>query len=161
MKKETMKAKIARLESEKKIDLVLIQTLNQEILTIQKKADQYFENSGYKNQLEQQLDFQTSKAKVYEKEVQLEENRNARLKKQLEELSSENKRLKAELRQVKTQVPKRAHNERNAGRKRKITEKQIAEIQMFRAQGMTLKAIQKEIGLSYGIVQKYCKAIKN
>lgn len=83
------------------------------------------------------------------------------MKDQIEELSSENKRLKDKLSQVKTQTSKRAHNERKAGRRRKITEKQIAEIQMLRAQGMTLQAIQKETGLSYGIVQKYSKIINN
>lgn len=62
-----MRAKIERLEAEKKADFDLIQELNQRILTMMERADQDFENSGYKNQLERQLAFQTSKAKVCEK----------------------------------------------------------------------------------------------
>jgi len=53
------------------------------------------------------------------------------------------------------------HNVRNAGRKPKVSEKQIVEIQMMRDKGMTIQVIAKEVGLSYGLVQKYCKIIKN
>lgn len=50
-------------------------------------------------------------------------------------------------------------NPRGAGRKPKITQEQIAMIQMLRAQGKKLKEIQTETGISYGNIQKYCKLI--
>lgn len=158
--KETMKVKIKRLEDEKKADLDLIQKLNQEILSMQEKADQAFENSTYKKQLEQQLAFEADRAKVYKNRTEQEETRNNALRNQIQELDHENKRLKAELSTIKAKPSERPHNERNAGRKPRITQKQIAEIQMLRAQGMTLQAIQKEMKMSYGLVQKYCKIIK-
>lgn len=52
-----------------------------------------------------------------------------------------------------------APNPRGAGRKPKITPEQIAMIQMLRAQGKKLQEIQKETGISYGNIQKYCKLI--
>ena len=158
--KETMNVKIKRLEDEKKADLDLIQNLNQEILSMQEKADQAFENSTYKKQLEQQLAFETDRAKVYKNRTEQEEARNNALRNQIQELDHDNKHLKAELSVINAKPSERPHNERNAGRKPKITEKQIAEMQMLRAQGLTLKAIQKEIGLSYGLIQKHCKSIK-
>ena len=159
MAKETMRAKIERLESEKKANFDLIQKLNQKILSMQEKADQEFENSGYKNQLEDQLAFQTDKARTYKKRMEQEKVRNTALLNRIDELDSENKRLKADLSAEKNKTPKRPHNERNAGRKPKITQKQIAEIQMLRAQGLTLQKIQKETGITYGLVQKHSKAI--
>lgn len=159
MAKETMRAKIERLESEKEANFDLIQKVNQKILSMQEKADQEFENSGYKNQLEDQLAFQTDKARTFEKRMEQEKVRNTALLNRIDELDSENKRLKADLSAEKNKTRERPHNERNAGRKPKITQKQIAEIQMLRAQGLTLQKIQKETGITYGLVQKHSKAI--
>lgn len=159
--KETMRAKIERLESENKANLALIERLNHEISSMQEKADQDFANSSFKKQLEDQIAFQTSKAKTYEKRTEQEKVRNTVLFNQIDELQDENKRLKADLSMEKNKAYKRPHNERNAGRRPKITEKQIAEIQMLRAQGLTLQKIQKETGLTYGLVQKHSKAIKS
>lgn len=59
----------------------------------------------------------------------------------------------------KVNAPGAVKNSRGAGRKKTITEKQIAMIQMMRAQGKTLQEIQKETLISYGNIQKYCKLI--
>lgn len=62
----------------------------------------------------------------------------------------------------KNAAPEKAiQNPRGAGRKQKITEKEIAEIQMMRTQGKTLQEIQSITGISYGNVQKYCKSISH
>ncbi|MEG2563587.1 MAG: helix-turn-helix domain-containing protein [Lactococcus sp.] len=49
------------------------------------------------------------------------------------------------------------HNIRGAGRKRSVTDDQIANMQMLRAQGMTIKDIARELKLGYGTVQGYLK----
>lgn len=161
MAKETMKAKIERLEREKKADLERIMQLNQEISTMQEAADRDFENSTYKVQLEQQLATQTDKAKLFESRFKQKDEINKELRDKIGELNNENSQLKAEISLLNEKAVQKAHNERNAGRKAKINEKLIAEMQMMRARGMTIQAIQKEVGLSYGLVQKYCKMIKN
>ncbi|PKM65148.1 MAG: Hin recombinase [Firmicutes bacterium HGW-Firmicutes-2] len=161
MAKETMKAKIERLEQEKKADLERIMQLNQEILAMQEAADRDFENSTYKVQLEQQLATQADKAKLFESRFEQKSETNKELRNKIDELNSENKQLKAEISLLNEKAAQKAHNERNAGRKAKINEKLIAEMQMMRTRGMTIQAIQKETGLSYGLVQKYCKMVKN
>ena len=77
-------------------------------------------------------------------------------------LLAEIEALKAEIKDLKARLAKQeAKPEKSPkpGRKSVISEKQIAEIQMLRAQGMTLRAIQKESGLSYGSVQRYCQKL--
>lgn len=67
---------------------------------------------------------------------------------------------KIELMKNNNAAPEKSENNpRGAGRKPKITKKQIAMIQMLRAQGKKLQEIQTETGISYGNIQKYCKLI--
>jgi len=62
---------------------------------------------------------------------------------------------------LKDIAPKyKTNNTRNAGRKREITDKDIAMIQMLRAQGKTYHTIEDELGISYGSVHKYSKLNK-
>jgi len=161
MAKESMKSKIERLEQEKKADLERIMQLNQEIFKMQEAADQGFENSSFKVQLEQQLAFQTDKAKTFEERFKQQKEKNTALLNKIDDLDSEIKQLKAKISLLNEKAVQKVHNERNAGRKAKINEKLIAEMQMMRARGMTIQAIQKEVGLSYGLVQKHCKMISS
>jgi len=153
MTKETMKTKIERLEKEKKADLERIMQLNQEILAIQEAADQEFANSPTKKQYEGQIQFQSEKIIVQDKRLNREIEKNESLRGEIERLETQIGDLK--VRKVES-CPK-IHNERNAGRKAKIDEKTTAHIQMYRAQGMTIKEIAELVGLSYGSVQKIIK----
>ncbi|KAF5052598.1 hypothetical protein DSECCO2_407160 [anaerobic digester metagenome] len=161
MAKETMKVKIERLEKEKKADLELIMRLNQEISAMQEAADRDFENSIYKVQLEQQLATQTDKAKVFEERFKQQKEKNTALLDRIDNLNSENNQLKAEISLLNEKVVQKARNERNAGRKAKINEKLIAEMQMMRAKGKTIKEIAEITSLSIGSVHKHCKSIVN
>lgn len=81
---------------------------------------------------------------------------------EIEALKGEIESLKAEIKDLKKSLAKQETKPEKSlkpGRKSVISEKQIAEIQMLRAQGMTLRAIQKETGLSYGSVQRYCQKL--
>lgn len=62
-----------------------------------------------------------------------------------------------EYNKLKKEGTTKKHNARGAGRKKQITEKQIAMIKMLRCQGMTLQAIQIKLNISYGNIQKYSK----
>jgi hypothetical protein len=159
MAKETMKAKIERLEQEKQADLERIMQLNKEILAMQETADQAFENSSDRVQLEQQLAFQTNKAKVFEERFKQQKEKNTALLDKIDDLDSENKRLNDEISVLNKKNVEKVHNERNAGRKAKIDENTAILIQMYRAQGKTIKEIAEITGLSAGSVHKHCKSI--
>ena len=161
MAKETMKAKIEWLEHENAEYIQLNLRLNQEIADMQEKADLAFIKSNHQIQLEQKLAFQTKKAETYESRLNFEKEKSAARIAKIEELDAKNKRLKDEIIRLNEKADKNTHNVRNAGRKPKVSEKQIVEIQMMRDKGMTIQVIAKEVGLSYGLVQKYCKIIKN
>lgn len=95
------------------------------------------------------------------------------LKKENQKLNNDIKELKEELQKEKINIEKtdiaylkkheklmkleNEHNARGAGRKPKITQEQIAMIQMYRAQGNTLQYISHIMEISYGNVQKYSK----
>lgn len=89
---------------------------------------------------------------ILEKKVLKAKSENCKLK-------SENFDLKETLELMKKNATPgtTSHNARGAGRKPKITEKEIAEIQLMRKQGKTLQEIQNITGISYGNVQKYSK----
>ncbi len=81
-------------------------------------------------------------------------------KRQKEAIERLNKKIES-LEKIDNQK-KTCPNARGAGRKRKITENEIAEIQTMRAQGKTLQEIQRlKPGISYGNIQKYCKLISD
>lgn len=161
MAKETLKEKIARLEvenkqlrEEKQADIEALLNLNNEIVKMQEAADQDFTSSPYFKQLEEKCNFQADKIDIQGKRLKQEIEKNEALIDKIEA-------LEAQISQLKVNSEPKPHNERNAGRKPKVDEKTIALIQMYRAQGMTIQAIQEEVGLSYGVVQKHCKNILN
>lgn len=98
----------------------------------------------------------------------VQEEKISTLEKEIVELKEELKKErinieKADIRYLKMHEKlmklENKHNTRGAGRKQKITEKEIVTIQILRAQGKTLQKIQAETGISYGNIQKYCKLI--
>lgn len=92
---------------------------------------------------------------ILEKKVLKAKSENCKLK-------SENFDLKEKLELKENAAPgTSSHNARGAGRKPKITQEQIAMIQMLRAQGKKLQEIQTETGISYGNIQKYCNLISD
>lgn len=120
------------------------------------------------------------KEKIKELEKEIKELKETIAKKNKDlldqnKLKAENKKLIEELKNERINIEKtdiaylkkheklmkleNTHNARGAGRKPKITQEQIAMIQMLRAQGKTLQEIQAETGISYGNIQKYCKLI--
>lgn len=145
MPKETMKDKIARLEAENK-DLTerlskaldVNMQLNNEIVEMQNATSPEIHQSEIQN--------------LCEAESYLYDQINDR-DKEIEKLKAEISILKAD---KEADRPK-THNERNAGRKRTVDEKTITMIKMYRAQGMTIKAIAGMMGISYGSVQKHCR----
>lgn len=95
-----------------------------------------------------------------------DQNKIAALEKEIEENQDLINNMQNEIKELQkwnekaNNTPKTsAINPRGAGRKPKITQEQIAMIQMLRAQGKKLKEIQTETGISYGNIQKYCKLI--
>jgi hypothetical protein len=160
MTKETLKVKVARLEQEnqklreeKKLDMEAILKLNNEITQMQAKADQDFVNSPTKKQYEDQIQFQTNKIDIQGKRLNREVEKNEKLLDEIEKMKGEIDDLKAQ----KIKNRQKVHNERNAGRKLKIDEKTILQVQMYRAQGKTIKETSELVGLSYGSVQKISK----
>lgn len=155
MAKETMKVKIERLEQEKQADFKRIDALNKEIAEMQGKADKDFGNSSWKRQLENQIDFQNRKLSVLEGRLTQQISKNHALIDGIEERDQEIRFLKEKI----SQLEKKVHNERKAGRKPKIDENTAILIQMYRAQGKTIKEITEITSLSAGSVHKYCKSI--
>ena len=70
--------------------------------------------------------------------------------KEIQKLKSENRKLK----EVQKLKDERKHNERNAGRKPKLTSEEIARAQMLRLQGWNYKKIAEDIGCSVGLIHK-------
>ena len=77
-------------------------------------------------------------------------NRCEEYSKDIQKLKSENKKLK----EVQKLKDERKHNERNAGRKPKLTSEEIARAQMLRLQGWNYKKIAEDIGCSVGLIHK-------
>lgn len=161
MAKETMKAKIERLEQENKANLELIIKLNNEIAAMQEKTDQSFEISAYKAQLEQNLTLQTEKANLYERRFNQEKETSNQLREKIESFTAEIQQLQGEMNKLNEKMDHKVQNEKKAGRKPKIDEKTIVEMQMYRMQGKTLQEIAGIFGVSYGLVHKHCKMVKN
>lgn len=159
MAKETMKAKIERLEQEKQADSKRIEALNKEITEMQEKADREFGNSPWKKQLEDQIDFQKSKITTLEGRLKQQISKNDTLIDGIEERDQKIKLLQEKISQLEGQGVQKVHNERKAGRKPKIDENTAILIQMYRVQGKTIKEIAEITGLSAGSVHKHCKSI--
>ncbi len=159
MAKDTMKAKIERLELEKQADFKRIDALNKDITKMQENADQEFCNSPWKKQLEDQIDFQNSKITTLESRLKQQIRKNDALIDGIEERDQEIRLLKEKISQLESQGIQKVHNERKAGRKPKIDENTAILIQMYRAQGKTIKEITEITSLSAGSVHKHCKSI--
>lgn len=67
----------------------------------------------------------------------------------IQELTNKNEELKAN-----APVLVHKHNERNAGRKKKVNEDIINKVISLRKEGNSIRAIVKEVGFSIGTVQK-------
>lgn len=148
MAKESMKAKIARLEAENK-DLTerLSKTLDM--------------NMQLNNEIAEMQN--ATSLEIHQSEIQDLYEAESYLYDQINERNQEIKDLKAQISILKAEkegVRPKTHNERNAGRKPTIDEKTIAMIKMYRAQGMTIKAIAELLGISYGSAQKHCSISK-
>lgn len=136
MVKETMKAKIERLEGElKSANEMLtescegIQKLNNEITQLKERADESFEDSPMYLQMK--------------KQIKLLELKN----KSLEDTIKHNKK-------VHKLINEKKHNERGAGRKTRFTDGEIETIKLYRIQGMTIKHIAEVFECSVGLIHK-------
>lgn len=105
---------------------------------------------------------------AYKEKISALEKENRKLNNDIKEFENNYKRQKEAIERLNKKIeslekiatPREAsNNARGAGRKPKITQEQIAMIQMLRAQGKKLTEIQTETGISYGNIQKYCKLI--
>ena len=148
MAKETQKAKIERLEQELEQANKRIQEQNDYINKMQVLADETFENSPYRKQLEDKMKLLEMKLKTAERAQKHAEKLAKARDEQLKELQEQIKQL-----QAKTNVHK-IKNERGAGRKQKLTNAEIQAIKMYRLQGKSYRAIADMFGCSVGLVHK-------
>lgn len=89
------------------------------------------------------------------------------LKRKCDELVFENSTLKYKCKRLENDVAywkaksqDKPHNERNAGRKSKLSEEQIAAAQMMRMQGRSFREIAEHFGCSPATIHKVCSEIK-
>lgn len=133
-----------RLKDQNNINL----ELNKTISKMQLKADNSFENSGTYRQMSKKIEYLETVVKGHEislkaKEVTIKNNRDT-----IQELLKEIEKLKS------NNCVQKIKNERNAGRKSKITDDIIRTVKMLKLQNKSVRAIAKEIDLSVGTVQK-------
>lgn len=148
MAKETQKAKIERLENELAQSHKMIQEQNDYINKMQVMADNSFENSPYRKQLEDKIKRLEMKLKSAERAQKHAEKIAKARDEQLQEIEEQIKQLEA-----KTNVHK-IKNERGAGRKQKFTNAEIQTIKLYRLQGQSYRAIADMFGCSVGLVHK-------
>lgn len=77
----------------------------------------------------------------------------------MNELQNEINRLKKENESLRKQIKKlenklETKNERNAGRKKKLSDAEIEQIKMYRFQNKTIKDIATMYGVSVGLIHK-------
>lgn len=89
------------------------------------------------------------------------------LKGKYDTLESENsilrqkcKRLETDVAYWKAKSQDKPHNKRNAGRKAKLSEEQIAAAQMMRMQGQSFRAIAERFDCSPATIHKVCSESK-
>lgn len=87
--------------------------------------------------------------KCYEHEKKIE-----KLKDESFKYEKDIQKLKNELNEKKKKKVLNVHNERNAGRKPKLTSDEIARAQMLKLQGWSYKKVAEDIGCSVGLVHK-------
>lgn len=148
MAKETQKAKIERLESELTQAHKRIQEQNDYINKMQVLADENFENSPYRKQLEDKIQMLEMKLKTAERAKQHAEKLAKAKDEHLQELQEQIKQLQSE-----TNVQK-IKNERRAGRKQKFINAEIQAIKLYRLQGKSYRAIAEMFDCSVGLVHK-------
>lgn len=71
-----------------------------------------------------------------------------------DKLENENKILKERIEELESSSVQKIKNERNAGRKRKLSNEEIAIIDKLHLQGKSIRFIAKEVGCSVGLVHK-------
>lgn len=81
------------------------------------------------------------------KEIEIMEN-------YIQFLETENLNLKAKIAALEENSVQKIKNERNAGRKRKLSNEEIAIIDKLHLQGKSIRFIAKEVGCSVGLVHK-------
>lgn len=152
--RETKQAIIERLTAElEELNAKYTEALNNnielmnEVTELNNKLDDNFSKSNYKKQLEERLNLTEQKLKSKEHECVHLIQRAEQREKYIHELIYENERMR-------TTATEKKHNERGAGRKRKLEQKQIELIKMYRAQGMTYKQIAEQEQISVGLVHK-------
>lgn len=148
MAKETQKAKIERLEQELEQSRKVIAEQNDYINKMQVLADENFENSPFKKQLEDKIKRLEMALQVAERAKQHAEKLAKAKDEHLQELQEQIKQLQtgANIHKIK--------NERGAGRKPKFTDAEIQAIKLYRLQGKSYRAIADMFGCSVGLVHK-------
>lgn len=85
---------------------------------------------------------------------------NQKLNAELSLLKLKCDRLEREVEYWKSQKTEKPRNERNAGRKCKLSDEQVASVQMMRMQGMSYRKIADQLGYAVGTIHKICSEIK-
>lgn len=133
-----------------------IEDLMHQVSDLREQKDNDFSLSSDKMQLEKKII-------LLEQKVNIKDSNNKHLVKQLEikcntvqELINENEELKRENEELKANASEdvvKKHNERNAGRKKKVNDDVINRVISLRKEGKSFRAISKEVGFSVGTVQ--------
>lgn len=134
---------------------IIIQKLNNEISEMIDKSDTSFENSATYKQMAKKMDYLELKIKSINDSAEHNRHMYDYELKRNSELISEIQKLKNENIELTTRVDKyNRHNERNAGRKSRFTDKQVSEIKSYRADGKTIKQIADMFNCSVGLIHK-------
>lgn len=157
MAKETMKAKIARLEAELEHEKTLNDEIFEKLRVAESKLLEQNISDIEKNPLYMQMHQEMERYKLlfeqykglYEKSEEKrrkEHEDHIELYKQVHELKSETEKLMKQT--------ERKHNERGAGRKSTITNQTKQCVRSDRANGMTIKQLSEKYGYSVGCIHK-------
>ena len=149
VKIKDLREEIKQLQKEVNSSNKLIQQLNYENSEMIDNADNVFENSSTYRQMQKHIEDLELKNKVLEdskehnrRMYEAELKRNSEIIKEIHKLKSENNKVKT------------IKNERGAGRKARFTDKEIAEIKMYRLQGKTITDIAARFNCSVGLIHK-------
>ncbi|MDU3192883.1 MAG: helix-turn-helix domain-containing protein [Finegoldia magna] len=88
------------------------------------------------------------------KDIEILESYILDLESKKKKLENENKILKERIEELEASSVQKIKNERNAGRKRKLSNEEIAIIDKLHLQGKSIRFIAKEVGCSVGLVHK-------
>ena len=79
------------------------------------------------------------------------------LKNRIIELEKENENLKKYIKELEIKLNTKTKNERNAGRKKKLSDQDIEQIKMYRIQKKTIEEIAQMFNVSVGLIHKTLK----